>query len=97
MLEEWCLAGYNPEDFWIQTPRTYHHAINAAVVRERINYNQRIELAWTTAVFYRTEKLALLEKYQIPLHEGIDSKESNVDDGLEQWATFLKVINGVKE
>ena len=59
----WCQAGFQPAEFWDQTPRSFE-AIMAGV-QNRLEREERMQtaLAWTTAAMTRAERLKPLDQY----------------------------------
>ena len=60
---DWCSAGYDPDSFWRQTPRSYTSAMGGALDRLRRDGERDLALAHTVASFTRAKKLEPLERY----------------------------------
>src|SRR3546814_7248286 len=61
-----CGAGFDPDAFWRQTPRSYQSAMRGAAIRARIDGEKDIALAHTIASFSRAKKLERLDHYLRP-------------------------------
>src|SRR3546814_9982015 len=58
-----CGAGFDPDAFWRQTPRSYQSAMRGAAIRARIDGEKDIALAHTIASFSRAKKLERSEEH----------------------------------
>ena len=100
--ERWCAAGYDPDAFWHQTPRTFHAAMRGALSRARIEArtHERIALnaAYQTAVLIRTEDLkAQMERFEAALTRQVAPPVGKRPSLLAQLSAIAKRTGGARE
>jgi len=94
LLSEWAASGLPPEEFWIQTPRTYLAIMDGILRRIRSQKNNLIEQAWRA-------KLPPLENFLLDVESGrpldkstLNETHVSADDGLDAWFVMLESLNG---
>lgn len=90
MLGLWAEAGFDPDGFWRQTPRTLDVILTGYVQRRRIEQEQALSLAWHIEALARAKRLPTLEKL-LGRHEArVPVSQSNDEmlAALRAWAAM---------
>ncbi|KFG90731.1 hypothetical protein BV98_001443 [Sphingobium herbicidovorans NBRC 16415] len=58
----WCEAGFDPAQFWVQTPRLLKAALDGYSQRIRWEHRERMNAAWHGAVIGRISKVPPLDR-----------------------------------
>src|SRR3546814_11841006 len=62
LLELWSEAGFDPDSFWRQTPRTLKAIMAGYSARVKWDHRERMSAAWHGAAFERSKKMPKLDR-----------------------------------
>lgn len=81
---EWVAAGLNPEDFWVQTPRSFVAIMEGVSRRAKRESDAKLSLAWHIEAFARQKRLKPLNQLL-----GIKPKAQSTDEMLAVFQAFV--------
>src|SRR3546814_8495349 len=93
LLELWSEAGFDPDSFWRQTPRTLKAIMAGYSARVKWDHRERMSAAWHGAAFERSKKMPKLTEV---LGDAEKPKQRSNDKMLKMLRSIQKQRDGQK-
>src|SRR3546814_270114 len=93
LLELWSEAGFDPDSFWRQTPRTLEAIMAGYSARVKWDHRERMSAAWHGAAFERSKKMPKLTEV---LGDEEKPKQRSNDQMLQMLRSIQKQSGGLK-
>src|SRR3546814_76848 len=91
LLELWSEAGFDPDSFWRQTPRTLKAIMAGYSARVKWDHRERMSAAWHGAAFERSKKMPKLTEV---LGDEEKPKQRSNDQMLQMLRSIQKQSGG---
>lgn len=88
----WCEAGYEPDSFWRQTPRTFQIVMKAARSRNEAQADMATVTAYQTAVF---NGLTKTKRGLGPLKNYLPKRDKAKADGAQMLGAMKLIASRV--
>src|SRR3546814_4003236 len=93
LLELWSEAGFDPDSFWRQTPRTLKAIMAGYSARVKWAHRERMSAAWHGAAFERSKKMPKLIEV---LGDEAKTKQRSNNQMLQMLRSITKQRGGLK-